>query len=124
MDRINNWYRGKVLRGQKLGRVLGFPTANLDFNILPKSTKEGVYACLVKYKNKRYKGALYFGPRLVLGEENIVLEIYILDFKQQIYGQEICWQMGKFIRPAKNFPSMEDLKIQLQKDIETVGNFK
>ncbi len=114
------WQKGKVLVGEKLGRKLGFPTANLDLNVWPASCKSGVYAAFVRYKNKSYKSALYFGPRMVLGETQNVLEIYILDFKKEIYGQTLFWQIGKFIRPPMDFSSLEALKIQLQKDVEEI----
>lgn len=114
------WYKSKVLRGQKLGRTLGFPTVNLDPAIWPKDLPEGVYACLIKYDNKIYRGALYYGPRLVLNETDKVLEIYILDFKKDIYDKIFAWQIKKHLRKAQNFSSLEGLKIQLKKDIEDI----
>ncbi len=114
------WYKSTVLRGKKLGRTLGFPTVNLDPALWPPKLREGVYSSLVKYQNKTYKGALYYGPRLVLGETARVLEIYILDFKKDLYDQEIFWQIQKYLRGTLNFSSLEDLKVQLQKDIDDI----
>lgn len=114
------WSTGKVLFGQKLGRKLGFPTVNLNPALWPSSLKDGVYASLVKYENKTYKAALYFGPRLVLGETAKVLEIYILDFNKEIYEKKISWQIQKYLREARNFSTPEALTIQLKKDIEEV----
>ena len=114
------WSTGKVLSGQKLGRKLGFPTVNLDPTIWPSDLKDGVYACRVKYKNITYKAAIYFGPRLILGETAKVLEIYLLDFNQEIYEKKISWQIQKYLREARNFSTPEALTMQLKKDIEEV----
>jgi len=111
------WYKTKVLPGAKNGRTIGFPTVNLDPHILISAFKEGIYASQVKYLGKTYVGALYLGPRLVKGEKNIILEIHILDFNKEIYGEEIMFSVGKFIREIMNFPSMQELKLQIEKDI-------
>ncbi len=114
------WYIGKVEKGNQLGRHIGFPTINLNPNILPSTTIEGVYACLVKYDNKIYKGALYFGPRKILKENNRVLEINIFDFNQLIYGKTIQFQLKQFIRGVIAFNSLDSLEKQIQKDIEEI----
>ncbi|MBI4973015.1 riboflavin kinase [Candidatus Roizmanbacteria bacterium] len=111
------WYKAKVLFGSKSGRTIGFPTVNLDPDILIGTLKEGIYACQVEYESKMYKGALYLGPRLVKGEKNAILEIHIINFKKDIYGQEIEFNVGKFIREIIDFKSMQELKSQIEKDI-------
>lgn len=115
------WYKATVLKGEKFGRTLGFPTVNLDSNVLPKNQKEGVYASLVKYNNTIYRGALFFGPRVILGEKTNVLEIYILDFDQEIYGKTIFFQIHIYIREVKNFHSFTKFKDQLKKDVKKVS---
>ena len=110
----NTWIYGTVLRGEKLGRTLGFPTVNLDPFILTSEYKKGVYACMVKYLNIQYQGALFFGPRLVLNEKTDVLEIYILDFNQDIYDQIIEFKLENFIRKPLNFKNTHALKRQLK----------
>ncbi|MBP9761605.1 riboflavin kinase [Candidatus Saccharibacteria bacterium] len=112
-----SWRSGTVLRGDQYGRVLGFPTANLDATILKTIKKEGVYACNVRLGGNIYRGALYLGPRIVLRETQRVLEIHILDFDQEIYGKILNFKLGVFIRPPEDFDSIADLKIQLAKDI-------
>src|SRR5579859_8038599 len=104
---LNNWYKSIVFRGDQTGRTIQFPTINLYPNILPKKFKPGIYASWVKYNNHIYKGALYFGPRLVLGETKNVLEIFILDFDIEIYNETIEFQIKKFIRDITNFSSLE-----------------
>lgn len=114
------WYKGTVKKGNQLGRTINFPTINLDPSIISYEMKEGVYAALVKHTNEVYKGALYFGPRLVLNETKKVLEIFILDFHKEIYGECVEFQIKKFIRGIQNFDSFEELKTQLQKDIKEI----
>lgn len=114
------WFKSRVFAGLGLAQKLGFPTVNLNSSIWPANLKTGVYACLVRYQDKIYKGALYFGPRLVLGQKHNVLEIYILDFKKEIYGEEIEFKIIKFLRPPQNFSDIEKLKGQLKKDKEEV----
>ena len=114
------WYRATVLQGQKTGRIIGFPTINLEASTIPDKTQTGVYSSIVKYAGTTYKGALYYGPRLVKNETKNVLEIHILDFNKEIYGEEIEFKLSRFIRVVQNFSGLEDLKHQLQIDISTV----
>jgi len=116
------WYKAVVLHGEKTGRSIGFPTVNLNPAIIPVQTVTGVYSSVVKYNEKEYLGALYYGPRLVKNETKNVLEIYILDFNKEIYAEEIRFKLGRFIRGVKNFTSLEQLKEQLKSDIKEVGN--
>lgn len=113
-------YTGIVLAGDKTGRTIGFPTVNLDVSLIPAQTEPGVYAAKVFVNTQPYAGALYFGPRLVKGETHNVLEIFILDFNQEIYGQEITFSLQKFIRPVLNFKSLDELQQQLTQDIAAV----
>lgn len=115
-----SWFNGIVLRGQKLGRTFGFPTVNLDPLILTSGYKKGVYACEVRYRNALYQGALFYGPRLVLGEKTDVLEIYIIDFNKDIYDEVIEFKIENFIRSPENFINVVALKKQLEKDVDLV----
>lgn len=114
------WHKAKVLSGQKTGRTIGFPTINLNPATIPVNIQTGVYSSVVKYKKKEYKAALYYGPRLVKDETKNVLEIHILDFHKEIYGRNIEFILGKFIRGVKNFGSLDELKNQLQIDIDII----
>lgn len=111
------WFRKKVLHGDKGGRKIGFPTVNLSTANFGEELKDGVYACLVKYHNKIHKGSLFYGPRLVKAENYKVLEIYIHDFTQTIYGKFIEFSIVSFLREVKNFKNFNDLKKQIQDDI-------
>ena len=114
------WYKGIVLTGEQTGRTIGFPTVNLDPSIIPPDTRKGVYGARVKHKDTAYMGALYYGPRLVKNETHDVLEIHIIGFAKEIYGEEIEFQIEKYIRGVLNFISMELLKKQLQEDVSSI----
>lgn len=113
----SKWRKAEVLRGSRDGRTIGFPTANLDPAVMDAPMKRGVYAALVKYEGRLYKGVLYFGPRLVKNELHDVLEIHILDFDGDLYGKILRFQDGPFLRGVMDFPSMEALKAQIETDI-------
>jgi len=109
---------GVVVEGQKIGREIGFPTANIEITekhkIIPPF---GIYAVYVWVKDVRYRGMLYRGDRPVLKEHsNITLEVNIFDFKQNIYGENIRIEIVAFLRPDKPFTSLEQLVVQLADD--------
>ncbi len=109
---------GIVIEGQKIGREIGFPTANIQitekYKIIPPF---GIYAVYVWVRDVRYRGMLYRGDRPVLKEfNNITLEVNIFDFNQNIYGEEIRFEIVAFLRPDKPFTSLEQLVVQLADD--------
>lgn len=107
---------GEVVHGKKLGRTIGFPTANLKYNenfILPKI---GVYYTNIKVNNNIYKGITSVGNNPTVKGTTLTVETYILDFKQEIYGEQIDISFIKKIRDEKKFNSLEELKDQLIKD--------
>ena len=83
----SNWRSGKVLRGDQTGRTLGFPTVNFNPELAGDIQQEGVYVATVLVDDASYAGALYFGPRLTLGETKSVLEIHLIDFNGDLYGR-------------------------------------
>jgi riboflavin kinase/FMN adenylyltransferase len=118
-----SWFSSKVLHGLKNGCTIGFPTINLDPQVLAAQPPEpGVYAAWVEIDGKKYKGELYYGPGLVLSETHIVLEIYLLHFDREICNQHIRSQLQKFIRGVLNFDSFDKLKTQLDNDVLAVDN--
>lgn len=112
------WFSAKVIEGKKLAQKIGYPTLNLDAPELLKGKKEGVYAALVKIKGKQYKGLLYFGPRLILGEKENVLEIFVFDLHQEIYGEKVQFQIVKYLRGVLNFSNFDSFKEQLEIDCQ------
>lgn len=114
------WFSGTVQRGDKTGSRYVYPTINLDSSILPSELTRGVYAVRVKIDGQTYQGALYFGPRLVKDEQHDVLEMYVLDYKNDVYGRRVEFILKQFIRTVRDFASLEDLKKQITADIEAV----
>lgn len=109
----HKWHQAKVIRGQGKGKELGFPTANLE---VPESFdfKYGIYAANI---NEDKKGILYWGTK---GGQNPSLEIYIFDFDGDLYGTQIQFQVGEFIREDKHFDSDKALVVQIKNDIKRV----
>lgn len=120
MKQPDTWYRGAVISGSQLGRTLGFPTANLDAPILAHVTQEGVYAANVRIDGQLHTGALYIGPRLVLDETKRVLEIFVLDFDGDLYGQILEFQLGTFVRGPMDFDTFDALIAQLEADVAAI----
>jgi riboflavin kinase/FMN adenylyltransferase len=114
---VDVWYTDKVVRGSGGGGKLGFPTINLNPERFVGDLKEGVYSCQIGYKDEIYRGILYFGPRFINNETRPVLEIHILNFNRQIYGQTVEFKIGQYLREPKKFTSLEDLKKQIEDDI-------
>lgn len=113
---------GHIVSGYRVGRTLGFPTANIEVDnplkILPAI---GVYAVWVYVRGKRHKGMLYIGNRPTLNNgDNISLEVNILDFEGDIYNDEIKVDFIEFVRGDIRFNSLDELKAQLQMDRERV----
>lgn len=114
---------GLVFHGDKVGRTIGFPTLNLDPTIMDHSVTQGVWAAEVQIREEMYAGALYFGPRTIQNETKDVLEIYVLNFNQEIYGEKVIFVLKKNIRPVLHFTSLEALKNQLQLDISAIKEY-
>ncbi len=114
--------RGRVVRGDGMGKKLGFPTANLSIppeKLLPPN---GVYAAFVRVGDKGFLGAMNIGYRpTISGEgEKITVEVHLLDFSGDLYDRIIEVEILRRIRPEKKFLSLEELKEQIEKDIEWV----
>lgn len=117
---MNFPFSSLVLHGDQSGRSIGFPTLNFDPTTIPPETKQGVYSSHLLINGKTYLGALYYGPRLVKNEITNVLEVYVYDFDQEIYGQTVKFSLGQFIRPVLDFDSLVELKKQLSSDIARI----
>jgi len=112
---------GKVVPGGRLGRNLGFPTANLfvSNNILLPS--KGVYAGLVEVDAEIYSGIANIGVKpTVSNEEKIQVEVHLIDFKGNLYGKEIVFSLRRRIRDEIKFNTVKELKDQIEKDIAYV----
>jgi riboflavin kinase / FMN adenylyltransferase len=115
----NFFFEGKVIEGDKLGRQLGYPTANLEYTDAEKiHLGHGVYAVYVEIGNVRKKGMLSIGNRPTLTNSNERIEVNIFDWDQEIYGQIIRVIVKKYLRPQEKYNSLDELIQQLRKDKE------
>lgn len=127
---LNRLYsiEGIVTRGEGIGRTIGFPTANIALTdnrkMLPRN---GAYAVNVVFEGdvparKHSRGMLYIGSRPTLeglGQEQRI-EVNILDFNEEIYGQRLRLEFLAFIREEQRFDSLEELRQQLEQDLEII----
>ena len=114
---------GEVVPGQKLGRTIGIPTANL---ILPEGLavpKKGVYACRVYVDGKDYLAVTNVGSRPTVDGQGITVEPWILDFDGDLYGKKITVAFYAFLRPEKKFENLSALQTQIRRDAEKTGTF-
>lgn len=115
---------GTVINGSRRGGSLGFPTANIDphHEVLPPP---GIYAVWIIYKEKRLKGLCYIGSKptfkahssQLIAHRKISIEVYIYNFRKNIYGENLEIQFIKKIREDKKFPDPASLVLQIKKDI-------
>lgn len=108
---------GIVVEGQKIGRQLGFPTANLMIDephkLIPPN---GVYLGFAIIQNIKYKIMLNIGVRPTVNGKSQTIEAHIIDFNENIYDQKLTIYLVQFLRQELRFNGLEALKIQLQKD--------
>lgn len=107
---------GKVVDGKKLGRTIGFPTANLEINKEKVIPKKGVYYTNVKINEKIFKGITSVGNNPTVNGQELTVETYILDFSNDIYGKEINIYFIDRIRDEIKFNNLNELIEQLKKD--------
>lgn len=111
----------RVIQGEHLGQKLGFPTANLDPTGLALPPN-GVYAALAYVKGRAYRTALNIGfrPTVALKSKIIHIEAHLLDFSDNLYGEELEVQIAEKLRDERKFLSKTDLQRQITDDISAV----
>ena len=111
---------GKVIQGERIGRTIGFPTANVSVGEAHKLIPaNGVYAVTVEVKGKTHKGMLYIGPRPTIGSAlHRTIEVNIFDFDDDIYNEQIRLSLHQKLRGDEKFDGLEALKNQLAADRE------
>jgi riboflavin kinase/FMN adenylyltransferase len=108
---------GKVVEGDKIGRTIGFPTANIEVLFKHKLIPaEGVFAVRVKVLGKAYRGMLNIGYRPTFNGTKKRMEVHIFDFDKEIYDEEITVGFYRKIRSEMKFQNAEELKAQLADD--------
>lgn len=114
--------RGKVVSGRNRGgKLLGFPTANINLQdeLCPKS---GIYAVTVECRGNKYKGVANIGYSPTFEDHIFTIEVHILNFKEDIYGEYILVNFIKRIRNEVKFSSIEELSKQISTDIQTAAS--
>jgi riboflavin kinase / FMN adenylyltransferase len=116
---------GKVVKGQQIGRTIGFPTANIDLDCTEKIVpKNGVYAVQVYLDGQKYDAVMNIGTRPTIANHGAVtIEVYLFDFNKEIYNQFLKVEVKQRIRDEKRFENIEDLKHQIQLDETTARNY-
>jgi riboflavin kinase/FMN adenylyltransferase len=131
---------GTVIHGEKYGRLLGFPTANLDrrsYSRRKQNIKLGIYAGFAVINvvdgalqglplksaiKGEYPAGVIVGP--LDNHQLPKLEAHLIGFKGNLYGKKITLHLIKYLRPFKKFKSEKDLKEQIKTDIDKILNFK
>ena len=113
--------RGTVVPGDKIGRGINFPTANIyieeKYKLIPGN---GVYAVNVLLGDRKLQGMMNIGERPTIPGRDFSIEVHILDFNEEIYGQTIQVELIERIRDEKKFEDLKELKNQLIQDKESV----
>jgi riboflavin kinase / FMN adenylyltransferase len=111
---------GKVGHGQQIGRTIGFPTANLQLPEAKLIPTQGVYGVKVSSKDLNHGdplfGVMNIGNRPTVNGTQQTIEVHLLDWAGDLYGQELTVELLEFIRPEQRFPSLDALKSQIVAD--------
>lgn len=109
-------FTGTVIPGKGLGRTLGVPTANL---VIPEQMLIpgfGVYICRAVLEEGTFPAVTNVGIRPTVAGKSITVEPWILDYQGDLYGREITLEFFRFLRPERKFPSLEELRLEIQKN--------
>lgn len=109
----------QVIRGQGRGKILGFPTLNLQ---IPSNFtfKPGIYAGYVWINCHQHKGAFHFGPIPVFHDLHSYLEVFVLDYNSDQLITRLTFELIHFLRPIRNFSSSQKLAHQISLDVAQV----
>lgn len=112
-------YTGEIIKGHGRGKRIGFPTFNLR---IPDhlAIDHGVYSAWVWIEDKRYMGALHFGPVPTFNESAATLEIFVLDYAQHEPKQTLRFEIKHFIRDIKHFDTTQALHDEIENDVMQV----
>ncbi len=114
---------GEVVRGEQLGRELGYPTANLKTGI-NRLALEGVFIATVQLGQRSIKGVASIGYKpSIEGQHDLTAEVYLLEFDENIYGKKLTLSFHKKIRDQEKFSSLEELKDQIADDVEQAEHY-
>ena len=110
---------GTVVRGDDLGKKIGFPTANLSAHS-EQFPPNGVYAAETRINGEVHRGVLNLGvrPTITSGKSERVLEVHLFDFNREIYGKDVEVRFVKFLRPEMKFKNVDELTAQIRRDVD------
>lgn len=115
---------GKVIHGKKLGREIGFPTANIEINdehkLIPRN---GVYVVESEIFGKKYRGAANIGYNPTIEGKGFSIEAHFLGFNEEIYDIAIRLDLLDYIRPEQKFNNVEELSKKIQQDMEYAKSY-
>src|SRR5262249_61743337 len=108
--------RGVVGSGERRGRAIGFPTANLEMieTVIPG---DGVYAVWAEVGEQTWAGAANIGPNPTFGEQTRKVEVHLIDFEGDLYGQSLRMEFIDRLRDTRPFASVDELVDQLRNDV-------
>ena len=113
--------QGKIIEGKKLGRELGYPTANLNYSKEIVIPKDGIYKTNSIFKSKNFLSITSIGNNPTFNEKIKTIETYIIDFNKNIYGENLKIIFKDYIRGQIKFENKEDLINQMDKDLKNVS---
>ncbi len=109
---------GEVVKGDQRGRMLGFPTANLDVGLQMALPADGIYSTIATVGSEKYASATSIGLRPTFDATGRTIETFIIDFESDIYGVEVAIDFVERIRPELAFESVDELIDQMNKDVD------
>lgn len=115
---------GIVAHGKKLGRTIGYPTANIETESIKLLLKKGAYIVETIVKDQQYKGMLSIGTNPTVNGEKLTVEVYILDFNEDIYGEKITVNFRDFLHEEIKFEGLEKLIERLDEDKKLTEEFE
>lgn len=115
---------GIVVHGKKIGRTIGYPTANIETDSIKLLPKKGAYIVEVVVKGQTFKGMLSIGTNPTVNGEKLTVEVYILDFEGDIYGEQITVKFRDFLHDEIKFEGLEKLIEKLDEDKRLTEEFK
>lgn len=126
VEQVSHWLgrnyslRGTVIDGEKRGRTIGFPTANLELEDRYVVPAKGVYAIKAHYKDQLIPGVMNLGVKPTFHQDGVkpTFEVHLLDFNANLYGEQLQVELVAYIRSEQKFPSIDALVAQIQNDTE------
>ncbi|MFP8781714.1 riboflavin biosynthesis protein RibF [Planococcus plakortidis] len=117
---------GTVVNGDKRGRTIGFPTANVEPELGTFVPKRGVYAVRIEVQGAYFDGVCNVGYKPTFNNpdvKNLVIEVHILEFHKSIYGEKVVVEWHKRIRDEQKFSGIDELKAQISRDKDTAKRY-